>query len=298
MVLLERDTRGMGLSDWLGLRTEILAKTSSADVVICLNHGAVLAGGLILGHHSKRRLVGIFEWSRQYPSRRRGLKTRMYAFFLKFILKRYSAVCSPVSGMRDFYAPTIRMLPILYPLPYADFNQTASLEKPDQDAKVLFIGADIQRKGGDLLLSQWQRHAPLAAHLSFVTPSPPEGDWPNVRFLHDIKPFTPEHRDLLESHTIFVLPSHRESYGFAALEALNFGHVVVTSASAGIAGLVAEAGGIVGKSPEDAIRLAMELVGQPAEIARRRAACRSFMAGYHQRFQDMMRAALEGSSPT
>lgn len=295
VILMQRGTRSMRVSAWLELRAEIREKTKNAEAIVCLNHGAVLAGGILLGHQARSRTIGILEWSRQYPSRRKDLKTRVYAWFFQRILKRYSTVCSPVAGMREFYASAIPMLPVLYPLPYPEVDPSASKGISDQHPRMLFIGADIQRKGGDILLRNWQTDAPADAELTFVTPAPPVGHWRNVRFLHDIAPFTPEHRKLLEDHTIFVLPSHRESYGFAALEALNFGHVVVTTSKAGIAGLVAEAGGIIGETPDDAVRLAIDLLRNPAEIVRRREHCRGYMAAYRQRFHQLLDAALQGS---
>ncbi len=293
--LITDEIRELGLHGFLNLRSEILRVAKSADVVLCLHHGAILASGLFLRHSKQRRLVGIFDWTRQYPSLRRERKIRAYAWFLLRILRRFSAVCSPVAGMRDFYAPSIQMQPILYPLPYPDVDLESPDLHDDHITRVLFIGADIQRKGGDILLRQWQEQAPNTSRLSFVAPECPTGEWRHVEFINDIKPFTPEHRKLLENHSVFVLPSHREAYGYAALEALNFGQVVVTTKNAGISGLVAEAGGIVGKSSEDAVRLAMELLQQPEEIARRRAACRSFMAGYEQRFHELIQSAFEGS---
>jgi hypothetical protein len=295
--LIQHEIRELGLHEFLNLRSEIRRAAKSADVVLCLHHGAILASGLFLRQSKKRRLVGLLDWTRQYPSRRKERKIQAYAWFLLRILRRFSAVCSPVAGMRDFYAPSIQMLPILYPLPYPDVDLESQDLHDDGITRVLFIGADIQRKGGDILLRQWQQQAPATSHLTFVAPECPVGEWRHVEFINNIKPFTPEHRKLLESHSVFVLPSHREAYGYAALEALNFGQVVVTTENAGVSRLVAEAGGIVGKTSEDAVRLAMELLQQPEEIARRRAVCRSFMAGYEQRFHELIKGAFEGSPP-
>ena len=101
---------------------------------------------------------------------------------------------------------------------------------------------------------------------------------------------------MLEEHAIFILPTRHDAYGFAALEALNFGQVVVTTRFAGIASLVEEAGGLVGDSPEEAVRLAFGLAARPDEILRRRELCKSFMQSYPGRLESCLRQLLDTSS--
>jgi len=292
-VLMKTDVRDLSRRAWINLRSEIMATTRSADVVLCLNHGAVIAGGLFVRHHRHQCTVGILEWTRQYPSRRKDWKTKLYAVLLTRILQRFTTVCSPVAGMRDFYASSARMAPIEYPLPYPEVTPVEPVWPIEGPVKALFIGADIRRKGGDILLNHWSTTPPYHAELSFVTPEKPEGNWDHVDFHHDIKPFTPEHCDLLKNHSVFILPSHRESYGYAALEALNFGQIVVTTQAAGIADLVRAAGGIVARTPEEAVHEALRLLGNRQEILERQKACHRFMMDYQKNFTRLMDDALD-----
>ena len=291
-LLITKSIREMSLRDWIKLRAEIRDVTHSADTVLCLNHGALIAGSLFLRRGDHIRKIAICDWTRQFPSRRIDWRTRIYALVLRVLLKRYTAVYTPVAGMKAFYADQVAMQPIRYPLPYPDVDPSSAQGASDSLIKALFIGADIKRKSGDILLDLWKESRPAGAKLTFVTPVTPLGDWPDVNFCNNIKAFTQEHRDILASHTIFILASQREAYGFAALEALNFGQVVVTTEAAGISDLVRAAGGIVAPTPKEAVTQALQLMNCSEELIRRQQLCKAYMSGYQETFTKLMDHAL------
>jgi len=273
----------LGFRAWRDLGFGLRKAARDADVVICLHHGALFLGSIFMPRSRKLRRVAITDWTRAFPSRRRDLYIRCYNRVYALLVRVFDAIYSPAPGLRQCYESMIDMRPTLYPLPYPEVTPDKWPDHRKDGVSILYIGANIKRKAGDVLLEMWKSDRPAGCDLSFVSPAQPECAIDGVSFLTNINANTPEQRALLETHSIFLLPTRHDAYGFAALEALNFGQVVVTTTAAGIASLVAEAGGLVGESPEEAVRMAFELAANPTELATRRKRCRDFMLGYTTR---------------
>lgn len=273
----------LGWKGMMALRRELIEAAEGADSIVCLHHGALIAVALLMPRRKKVKRSTVIDWTRAYPSLRKDRYIRFYNPIFNRLLGRFDAVCSPARNFCEFYRNEHRipLIETLYPLPYPEHLGGELLPAPQP--RLLFIGADFQRKGGDLLLDRWSARPPEGATLTFVCPNPPEVELPRARFLTHIKTRTPEHLEILRSHDVFILPSRREAYGYAALEALNFGQVVVTSRQAGIAPLVEDAGGIIGDTPEDAVDRALALLDRPDEVRERQARIRAFMAAYPER---------------
>lgn len=274
----------LGWRGLLALRKELIEAAREANSVVCLHHGAIIATALLLPRRTGVQRQAVLDWSRAFPSQRQDRYIRVYNPIFKHLLKRFDSVWSPARKFCEFYnrIHRIQIEETLYPLPYPDHLTEEFWTSPSP--RLLFIGADFQRKGGDLVLALWPGRRSHDARLTFVCPNPPTTELPGVEFLTQVQAKTPQHLQILREHDVFVLPSRREAFGYAALEALNFGQVVVTSRQAGIAPLVEEAGGLVGETPEDAVRLAIDLIGRPDEVRERRARIRRYMADYPARF--------------
>ena len=107
----------------------------------------------------------------------------------------------------------------------------------DAPLRILFVGGDMHRKGGDVLLQAYQalRAAGLAAafELHLVTRSPaPSGE--GVVAHHGLRPNTPELIAVFRASDVFVLPTEAEAFGIAAVEA----------AAAGLPAIVTDVGGL------------------------------------------------------
>lgn len=99
--------------------------------------------------------------------------------------------------------------------------------------RILFVGGDLHRKGGDLLLRAFQElpSGMVELHLVTRTPvSPAEG----IRAYHNLQPNSPELIRLFQTSDVFVLPTAAEAFGIAAAEA----------AAAGLAAIVTSVGGL------------------------------------------------------
>jgi glycosyltransferase involved in cell wall biosynthesis len=114
--------------------------------------------------------------------------------------------------------------------------EDASLrQEPGQ--RVLFVGGDFRRKGGELLLD-WFRDRPRdGVELHIVTREPVE-PMPGVIVHDDIGPYSPKLLELYQQADVFVLPSLAEAFGIATVEAMGCALPVVVSDAGGTADIV------------------------------------------------------------
>jgi glycosyltransferase involved in cell wall biosynthesis len=111
--------------------------------------------------------------------------------------------------------------------------------------RVLFVGADFERKGGRLLLDAVAALPEGAAELVVVTktygtlvPATPPGV--AIRVVDDVVPNDRRLVELFRDSDVFVLPSRSETFGIAAVEASACGVPVVASAVGGLTDIVVD----------------------------------------------------------
>lgn len=124
--------------------------------------------------------------------------------------------------------------------------------------RILFVGGDFYRKGGETLLHAFRMLPRGAAELHLVTRTriaPEHG----VRLYHDFRPNDPALVALYQSADVFVLPSEAEAFGIAAAEAAAAGLPDIVTAVGGLTDIVVdgETGFLV--TPGDATMLAARL---------------------------------------
>ena len=112
---------------------------------------------------------------------------------------------------------------------------------------ILFVGADAERKGGDLLLTAFRtlqgeltdRSAADSMRLHLVTKTPiPPG--PGIVVHHDLSPNSPELIELYRTSDIFCLPTRGDCLPMALSEAGAAGLPLVSTAVAGVPEIVRE----------------------------------------------------------
>jgi glycosyltransferase involved in cell wall biosynthesis len=103
--------------------------------------------------------------------------------------------------------------------------------------RVLFVGGDFQRKGGQLLLDWYRTKGRGQCELDLVTRSPIDSET-GVRVHRDIQGNSLEARQLFFDADLFVLPSLGECFGIASVEAMAAGLPVITTRVGGAEDIV------------------------------------------------------------
>ncbi len=139
------------------------------------------------------------------------------------------------------------------------FRPDPATRPGDGVARLLFVGGDFARKGGDLLLrwaQETQVPAPWELHLVTRDPVPAV---PNVVVHRGIANNSPELVRLYQRSDLFVLPTLADCYSLVAMEAMSCGLPVVISRLGGIPEIIAEGLTGYGLEPGDYAALALRL---------------------------------------
>jgi len=115
----------------------------------------------------------------------------------------------------------------------------------DGPMKILFVGADFDRKGGQILLKAFDALPPGSAVLRLVTRTD-IAVRPGVEVYQGLSPNDSLLRELFRTSDVFVLPSAFEMFGIAAVEAAAAGLPVIVTSVGGLGDLVVD--GVTGFS--------------------------------------------------
>ena len=225
-----------------------------------------LLGGYFPRKISATRRIALMDWTANCPLGPGRSFRPIYDKIYRRAFKNLDSVISPSTQFVDFYSDQNTEIQQAYmPLPFPGLSP-----KPktlSDKTRVLFIGADIKRKGGDVLLEKWEKARPTNSLLTFVCPNPPNRFYTNVTYLTDIVSGSERHRHLFETHDVLVLPSLAEPYGYVLLEAMNYGLAVLTTEAAGAATATREGGGLVFPNTYDCVDALIDLCSQPDRIS-------------------------------
>lgn len=141
---------------------------------------------------------------------------------------------------------------------------------PNEPLKVLFVGGDFRRKGGELLLEWYKSQSPRSVELHLVTREA-VAPAPGVYVYHNMQPNTPELLQLYHQADLFVLPSLGECFGIATVEAMAIGLPVIASDVGGTADIIEPGrnGFIVPGRQQAALNQAINSILGDAEIRAR-----------------------------
>ncbi|MFA5956090.1 glycosyltransferase family 4 protein [Hyphomicrobium sp.] len=150
--------------------------------------------------------------------------------------------------------------------PGIDVDRFVMPERNNEVPRILFVGGDFERKGGDLLLKVFRRRFLTKATLDLVTRSDVAAE-PGVRVHNDVAPNSPALLKLYREADIFVLPTRADCFSLVCMEALASGLPVVTTKVGGIPDIVDDGatGHLLNVDDADALGDSLfELVTNPA----------------------------------
>ena len=104
--------------------------------------------------------------------------------------------------------------------------------------KILFVGGDFERKGGNLLVQVHQQEFSEIAELHLVTTATIKSGYKNVFIYNDIIPNDPRLHQLYVDCHLFVLPTYSDLSPWVVLEAMASYLPVISTKVGGIADLV------------------------------------------------------------
>jgi glycosyltransferase involved in cell wall biosynthesis len=154
--------------------------------------------------------------------------------------------------------------------PGVDLTRWTPAAHNDGRTKILFVGGDFRRKGGDLLLGAFAKLRSHDAELRIVTKSLVERH-DRVTVFSDLDQNDARLIELYRTSDIFVLPSRSETFGISAVEAGAAGLPVVVSAVGGLADLVVDGTTGFAVPPDDPTALVESLERLVTDRALRRA---------------------------
>jgi glycosyltransferase involved in cell wall biosynthesis len=136
--------------------------------------------------------------------------------------------------------------------------------------RILFVGGDLHRKGGDVLLRAFRALPRDTAELILVTRSQtPRED--GIVSYHDLQPNAPELIALFQTCDVFVLPTEAEAFGIAAVEASAVGLPIIANAIGGLPDIVVdgETGFLLQSGDVRVLRDHLQLLAEDAGLRER-----------------------------
>lgn len=116
-------------------------------------------------------------------------------------------------------------------------NDAARRTEGRRPLRVLFVGGDFRRKGGEFLLEWYRTQDPSMCELHIVTREPVEAR-PGVYIYYNMQPNSQDLLALYQQSDLFVLPSLGECFGIATVEAMAAGLPVIASDVGGTADII------------------------------------------------------------
>ncbi len=247
-------------STWAAKSVPDLVGATPAVLVMDMTPQQMEAMGALYGYNRARARFG-GRWKRRATDR---LYTQAHHFYpwSQFV----------AGSLMDDYGVAPERITVTSPGVDVDrYCPDSQARADDGVVRILFVGGDLMRKGGDLLL-RWfteqvayrKRSDPLL-ELHLVTRDTPPDPLPHGVHLHQgIANNSPQLIALYQSCDVFVLPTRADCYSLVALEAMASGLPVVISDLGGIRDIVGSAGTLIPPGDYDALTEALNrLVHNP-----------------------------------
>lgn len=188
-------------------------------------------------------IYDFIDWTRTLPAKvqgiphRNGLCEKSIVELQKLALSKMGVILTATDAvsenLKSMYAVSdSRLRRVTMPINIEHFQPDPGRRSFNEDSKpkVLFVGGDIVRKGGDLLVKWWSDLGWQLCDLTVASNTPPPGQLPpNLSWVTGAQFGSPEHLRMYQEHDILCLPSHFDPWGMVLGEAASCGLAVVTT---------------------------------------------------------------------
>jgi glycosyltransferase involved in cell wall biosynthesis len=106
--------------------------------------------------------------------------------------------------------------------------------------RILFVGNDFARKGGQELVDVFLQRFKAKAELHLVTNATVSPEHPHIYIHHQVTPYSEQWLSLYADADMFVLPTRGDAFGIAILEAMAAGLPIVATNICAIPELVTD----------------------------------------------------------
>lgn len=112
--------------------------------------------------------------------------------------------------------------------PILHFDNGITPSKVPSKPRLLFVGGDLKRKGGDILLEYYKSKLEEKYELTILS-SDENANIPSVNYFSNVTYGTEEHRKIFSESDILILPTYMDAFGQVIAEAASHGLAVVTT---------------------------------------------------------------------
>jgi glycosyltransferase involved in cell wall biosynthesis len=144
------------------------------------------------------------------------------------------------SLLQHYGVPPEKVRVIRFAVDVGQWQPIAKAGAANRPLRLLFVGGDFARKGGDVLLSAFRRGLSETCELDIVTRDPVNATEHAVRIHSDLSPNDPRLRQLFAQADLFVLPTQGDASPVAVLEAMASGLPVIATNIGAMSELVQE----------------------------------------------------------
>jgi glycosyltransferase involved in cell wall biosynthesis len=137
-------------------------------------------------------------------------------------------------SLREDYGVPASRLHLLPPGVDTDFWRPAAEAGGDRPPRLLFVGGDFERKGGDLLIEVFRARFRGRAELDVVTREGRVEAEPGVRVHAGLRPNDVRLQRLYQQSDLLVIPTRADCFSMAGLEGMSSGLPLVTCPVGGV----------------------------------------------------------------
>ena len=212
------------------------------------------------------------DWTRSlYPFvLRKPFKKDIVFYFQRNVIRKFKHILCATEAIKtnliDVYKIDEKIITKV-PVPFYIHNFNIFPKPIIGKPKVLFVGGEFLRKGGDVLLNAWNNSLHSKCMLSVMS-NDERFAVPGIDLISNVKYGSEQHRKIFAEHDILILPTRIDSYPQVIGEAAAAGLAVITTkfALAAAEVIINDFNGYISESPEESMQQLDKLLDNHQKI--------------------------------